>query len=241
MAKEGRQAAAAAAESAGAALKRRREARGLSQDEVAAALGVSRSAVSHWETDRERPTAEEAAQLEELLGAARADGATLAGWLARARRAKGLTQEELAERTGLDAARVAALEVGKVLHPRRRTVKRLEAELGEAPKKALRRAQARVPGLGAVVEFDPHDPRDRPKGAGLFLLLDAAGRPIHVGHARRARKRLEALAGERWFARPMVDAAAFVEVEEEKEREKLAGLLLALLKTSIVVRTREEE
>ena len=231
------------ADSAGALLKRRREARGLSQGELADAVGVSRSAVSHWETDREQPTDEERAQLQSILGGAKEARTSLAAWIGQARRAKGLSVEALAKKTGIAVERLNALEVGRVTSPRHGTVARLSQVLGPAPKKALAKleVEAKVPGLGAVVEFDPHDPRDRPKAAGLYVLLDTSGRAIHVGHTKKLKKRIEALSAERWFVRPMVDAGAFVEIGAAGERERLAALLLKLLKTSIVVRTREKE
>ncbi|MBS2025749.1 MAG: helix-turn-helix domain-containing protein [Deltaproteobacteria bacterium] len=230
-------------ESVGAVIKRRRVARGLSQGELAEALGVSRSAVSHWETDREAPTDDERAGLEQILGGAKESQESLAAWLGQARRAKGLSLEQLAEKTGLTTERLHALEVGRVTSPRKATLSRLSKALGKAPKKAVHKMKhdAKVPGVGAVVEFDPHDAHDRPKGAGLYVLLDNNGRPIHVGHAKKLKKRLETLATERWFTRPMVDAGAFVQIASANERERLSSLMLKLLKTSIVVRTREQE
>lgn len=235
--------AASKMESAGALLRQRREARGLAQGELADAVGVSRSAVSHWETDREQPTVEEQGQLKAILGGAKEARASLAAWLGQARRARGLTPEGLAKKTGIAVERLHALEVGRVTSPRHATLARLSEVLGPPPKKALAKlkVEAKVKGLGAVVEFDPHDSRDRPKGAGLYVLLDTAGRAIHVGHTKKLKKRLELLSIERWFVRPMVDAGAFVEIGSASERERLAALLLKLLKTSIVVRIREKE
>lgn len=43
---------AAVAESVGGRIRAAREARGMTQDDLAAATGVSRSAVAQWETDR---------------------------------------------------------------------------------------------------------------------------------------------------------------------------------------------
>ena len=139
--------------------------------------------------------------------------------------------------------RLRALEVGRVTGARKATLARLAEALGPVPEKAVKKMkrEAKVRGLGAVVEFDPHDPHDLPSSAGLYVLFDGDGRPIHVGEAKKSGKRLLALSGERWFARPMVEAGAFLEVHGAGERERLASLLLKLLKASIVVRNREEE
>jgi transcriptional regulator with XRE-family HTH domain len=54
----------------GATLKRRRQAANVAQAELAAAVGVSRSTVSHWETDRATPSSAELRRIERALSTA---------------------------------------------------------------------------------------------------------------------------------------------------------------------------
>ena len=49
-------------------LKQIRESKGKSQKEIASALGVTESAVSHWENGRYLPTVDKLQQMAKILG-----------------------------------------------------------------------------------------------------------------------------------------------------------------------------
>ena len=49
-------------------LKNLREAKGISQKDFAVSLGVTESAVSHWESRRYLPTTDKLKQISEILG-----------------------------------------------------------------------------------------------------------------------------------------------------------------------------
>ena len=166
--------------------------------------------------------------------------ATLAAWVSEQRAGAKLALDALAEKTGLRPATVGSIEQGKAPWPRKRTRRKLEKVLGDLPAKTAARAkdQARVDGFGVLTDFNPHDPEDRPKAPGVFVLYDGASRPVHVGQSKNARKRLEALSAEAWFKAPTVEQAAFLEVDEGALREAVESLLVRTLRGALLVLTR---
>lgn len=165
---------------------------------------------------------------------------TIAAWVTAQRTGAKLALEALAKKAGLRAGAVGSIEEGQAPWPRKRTRRRLEKVLGELPYQTAARAkeQARVYGFGVLTDFDPHDPKDHPKEAGLFVLYDGASRPVHVGQSKNMRKRFEALSTEAWFKAPTVERAAFLVVDDGALREALASLLVRTLRGALLVRTR---
>lgn len=166
--------------------------------------------------------------------------ATVAAWVSEQRAGAKLALDALAAQAGLNPATVGSIEQGKAPWPRKRTRRRLEKVLGELPSRTAARAkqQARIDGFGVLTDFNPHDPEDRPKAAGVFVLYDGASRPVHVGQSKNARKRLEALSAEAWFKAPTVEQAAFLEVDEGALRDAVESLLVRTLRGALLVRTR---
>ncbi len=240
-------------------LIKRREAKGWSQGALARKAAVSRSAVSRWETGRGAPDEAQAARLEAALeDAAKAPKraskqaskrparsaprapATVAAWVSEQRAGARLALDALAKKAGLRPSTVGSIEQGKAPWPRKRTRRRLEKVLGALPARTAARAkdQARVDGFGVLTDFNPHDPEDRPKASGVFVLYDGASRPVHVGQSKSPRKRLGALSAEAWFKAPTVEQAAFLAVDEGALREALESLLVRTLRGALLVRTR---
>ena len=64
------------------------------------------------------------------IGQAGGDGAGLGGWLRQARAAAGMTQEELAEQSGVGLRTIGDLERGRTRTPYARSIRCLAAALG---------------------------------------------------------------------------------------------------------------
>ncbi|HEX6755733.1 MAG TPA: helix-turn-helix transcriptional regulator [Mycobacteriales bacterium] len=105
---------------------------------------------------------------------------SLVGVLADLRRRCGLTQEELAERSGLTARAISDLERGAVRRPRRTTVERLAAALGLAGAEADRFvALARGHSLGPVTPGDAvPEPAAAPLPRDLVRAFGREGRVV---------------------------------------------------------------
>ena len=148
-------------------IKLRRAANGLSQKELAEKMAVSQPLVSQWEGGRQKPNAEQIQKLDAILGdllapqAASADGdgtAPVGVWLSRTRVKRNLTVNELASQAGVSVATIYNLENGRAQNPHPRTIKALEAALGERLESEQQLKEAgKIKGLGEFVDFDPYD------------------------------------------------------------------------------------
>jgi transcriptional regulator with XRE-family HTH domain len=99
---------APAIETLGARLARLRRMQGLSKTEVADRLGISITAICHWEQDRSRPKAARLQSLSQLFGVSTADLLSDDGIAGRQNLA------DLVARTRAEIARVAGTNPSKV-------------------------------------------------------------------------------------------------------------------------------
>lgn len=135
--------------SAVAGLAQRRVEAGLTQAEVAEAVGVSQRVVSYWERGERRPSRHAARLLDRLFGLtppapAPADAAravveanrVTAARIRRRREARGWSQADLARAVGLDHSAVSRLESGDRT-PRLETLAAIAAAFGCRPSDLL--------------------------------------------------------------------------------------------------------
>jgi hypothetical protein len=45
-------------------------------------------------------------------------------------------------------------------------------------------------GIGELIEFNPHDPKDYPTVGGIYVLYDISDRPLYIGQGMSIDKRL---------------------------------------------------
>jgi DNA-binding XRE family transcriptional regulator len=105
--------------------------RGMTIDQLAKAVGRSRSAVIDWESDRRLPLASSWKQIRAVLG--RIPGGlphNLGKSVLDFRERSGLTQVELAKQLRVSKSTIANLEHGRKL-PKRTTLRKLCALVGE--------------------------------------------------------------------------------------------------------------
>ena len=120
-------------------VRERRNSNGLSQMELANKMDVSQSLVSQWELGRQKPNKDQVARLQSILGGiAEADGAAsvepesaVRAWLSKARLNRNLTVNELANKSGVSPAAIYSIEKGRAENPHPKTIKALEAALGD--------------------------------------------------------------------------------------------------------------
>jgi len=97
-------------------LRKLRLSRGLSQKEVADAIGVSQNAVSQWESGNRTPTLDLIIQLADLLKCTTddlLDKQAEPNNLLKLRKKKGVTQKEVAEAIGITPVQYGYMESGK--------------------------------------------------------------------------------------------------------------------------------
>ncbi len=241
----------------GPSVKKYRVRLGITQAELGQKLSpkVSPATVSHWETEHASPSEEQRAQVREILGQisndSEAKGEAASGdeespespsaigtWLNKHRLKQGLSVPELAHKAGLSAVAVYAIESGRSQNPQRKTVAKLEHALSiqlsfEVKKEA--KDEATIEGVGEWFNFDPHSQADWPVEAGIYVLYDISDRPIYVGQGQNNSKRLGDHSDRFWFKQPIVQNAAYVEIQDKKLREQIEKVLIKFLKSNAVL------
>lgn len=235
-------------------IKRARLSSGLTQAEVAARIGVTPRTVSNWERGESTPQARYVEQLEQFLGnvtpvggedPSSDDGPSPFGaWVSRVRTEKGLTRTELAHRADVSQMTVYNLETGRISNPHEKTRARLTSALGEsAPQDAVdaTEREATIEGIGALVDFDPHDPQDCPEGSGVYVFYDISERPIYVGESGNMARRIRDHYEKFWFRAPIVQRGAYITVTNASLRSQIERVLIRFLKSNAVINRQHVE
>jgi transcriptional regulator with XRE-family HTH domain len=176
-------------------------------------------------------------------GAGGAPGTNYGEWFNAVRVAKGLTRPDLAAASGVSAIQVCNIETGWTENPRESTRKKLESALGIAAPEAVVDAveqEAEIGGLGALIDFDPHDENDYPNEPGVYVFYDISDRPIYVGESGDIRKRIRGDHTEKfWYRTPVVEKASYVRVDDQILRRQLESTLIKFLKSNAVINRQQ--
>ncbi len=216
---------------------------GLSQQELADKVGLSQPLISQWELGRSKPDAAQIAELEAVLGGITKEedssGQSLpvvSVWLARALSKKNLTANELSRKSGVSAPTIYNLLNGGAQNPQQRTLRRLEAALGESFERTEQEKESfEVRGIGELIDFNPHDPTDKPNKPGVYVFYDISGRPIYVGKATNIAERVDDHKEKFWFKQPIVQSAAYIEIKDKTLRDQVETVLIQFLKNNAVI------
>jgi transcriptional regulator with XRE-family HTH domain len=234
-----------------ARLKTARLAEGLSQIELASKVGVAQPTVSTWERGVAEPGVAQLAKVEKVLGSlsegpsnTQADGAeqtdssAFGAWLRKTRTKAGMSVPELASASAVSTVAIYNIESGKSVNPQDATRRRLEAALGsEVPADVKTEAAEEqvIQGLGSLIDFDPHDEKDRPAVPGVYVFYDVSERPVYVGKSQNIAKRVGEHTEAFWFKDPIVRNAAYIEIGDENLRHQVEQVLIRFLKSNAVI------
>lgn len=229
----------------------------MTQADLGEKVGVTQATICNWEIEKIAPTKEQKSELKKILGGFSSHGGAnqsesqdpegptpLSGWLAKTRIEKKLSVSELADAAGVSVPAIYNIESGRILNPRDETIRRLEKALGkDIPREAKEeiREEAKIEGVGELIDFDPHSDEDLPGVAGIYVLYDISQRPIYVGQGTDIRNRIRSHRNKFWFKQPIVQYAAYVKIEEKGLREKVETLLIRFLKSNAVINKQNVE
>ncbi|MGJ0394346.1 MAG: helix-turn-helix domain-containing protein [Methylocystis sp.] len=229
-------------------VRKARLAAGLSQTELAEKVGVTQPAVWNWEAGNTEPREPQRKALEKVLGLGRSDpignGSTISPanafgvWLVRSRVEADMSVPELSAASGVSTVGIYNIESGKSLNPRSETRKKLADALNTKIPDDVERVseeEQEIEGLGALSDFDPYDPQDRPTDAGVYVFYDISDRPVYIGKAQNIKKRIEDHQEKFWFKQPIVHHAAFIRISNEKLRHQIEQTLIRFLKSNAVI------
>jgi len=86
-----------------------------------------------------------------------------------------------------------------------------------------------VPGIGELVDFNPHDPADHPNKPGVYVFYDISGRPIYVGKANDIADRVDDHKEKFWFKQPIVETVLHLPVSISTIRPSCSDRVAAKL------------
>lgn len=223
---------------------RRRDA-GMSQQRLADAVGVSQPYISMWERGQQLPSPAHQKALNDVLGVPESDESALDSvvsefgvWLAEERSKRRWSVPQLAKITGLSSVALYMIESGRTANPRAETRQRISIALGAAvPAEVveLTEEQTEIPGLGSLVDFDPHDDSDRPTESGVYVFYDVSDHPLYVGRSDNIRRRVREHQDKFWFKAPIVQSASYVRVDDDQLRTQVEQVLIRFLKSNAVL------
>lgn len=233
-------------------IKTGRQQNGLTQGELAKKFGVSQATVSNWEAGKQIPDSGQVEKLQTILGlslgASQADAgraeipSSIGVWLSREREKAEFTISELASKAGVSLPTIYSIESGKARNPRQRTIRLLEEALGKRLDPEYQREleqSGRIEGLGNFADFNPHDDKEWPDEAGVYVFYDIADRPIYVGQGKSIAVRIKDHQEKFWFKRPIVERASYIPVAEERLRKQIESLLIKFLKSNAVLNKQQ--
>jgi hypothetical protein len=90
-------------------------------------------------------------------------------------------------------------------------------------------------GIGELIEFNPHDPKDYPTVGGIYVLYDISDRPLYIGQGMSIGKRLRNHNDKFWFNPPIVQTASYVQIDEKPLRERMEAVLIKFLNSNAVI------
>ncbi len=243
----------AVAEGLGLLIRRARQKEGLSQAALAERIGVTQGAIAAWEQGRTKPTKVNRRKIEHILGPlsvnkARSrrrvvegdtlDPSSFGTWLREQRGRTGFSARELARRAQVSSLTIYNIEGGRIQNPQAATRDRLAAALGATvPDQVVSETikSQDVEGLGSLTDFQPHNKKDWPACAGVYVLYDNVERPMYVGKAENISLRLRTHEEKFWYKRPIVEFASYIEVKDKVLRHQLEQVLIKFLKSAAVI------
>lgn len=226
-------------------IRRLRTESGYSQTWLANQLKVSQGAISNWESGKSVPSPEQVSKLQDILGPTGSlRGPDLAvdpygQWLTATREKAAVSRADLAKKAGISLAQIYNIETGRTTNPRMSTRTKIETALSAKPPPAVVKAtaaEAEIPGLGQLMDFDPHDESDYPPDPGVYVFYDVSERPIYVGQSKNIKKRIrEGHTDKFWYRTPIVSKASYVRVEDAALRKQLESTLIKFMKSNAVI------
>lgn len=179
---------------------------GLNQEALAQRAGVTQATISNIETGRSRNP--HAVTWGSIVAALRPKASVVAA--------------ESADREKGAAAAPAETQ---------NTSEKAAAELAKTASE-----EARIEGIGELVDFEPHDDDKLPAEPGVYIFYDVTDRPTYIGQSKNIRTRIRGKHDEKfWYREPIVNTAAYIRIEDEMQRKQIEKLLITVLRSHALI------
>jgi transcriptional regulator with XRE-family HTH domain len=245
----------------GQRLRRARQREGLTQQDLADKLGVLQATISNWETGSPFKKASRD-KIEEILGPltnkkqlesragqtqsvpAESDISSFGSWVRENRNKLSLSVPELAKKAKISAVAIYNIENGKIKNPQSATRNKLAAAFNQTvPTDVVEETESEqsIEGLGSLRDFDPYDESEWPESPGVYVLYDVTQRPVYVGKGKKIATRLKAHEKQKFWIKPIVYYASYIEVKDDTMRHQLEQVLIKFLKSNAVINVQSVE
>ncbi len=161
---------------------------------------------------------------------------SLAYWVKQTRKKDKISIKQLASKSGLFVGGIKAIERGE--SPRNTSqIAKLEMALGDkAPSKTSETSiNSVIPGVGALIDFNPHNIDERPLCSGIYVFYDISDRPIYIGESKNIRQRIKQHEEKFWFKQPLVEYAAYIDIKDDKLRKGIEQILINFMRSNAVL------
>lgn len=238
----------------GERLRRARQREGLTQQELADKIGAHGPKISNWETGVGSFSKATRDKIEEILGpltkkkhgasglktvvAIEDDTSSFGSWVRENRIKASLTVPELAKKAGMSAVAIYNIENGKIKNPQSSTRNKLSVAFNEQiPANVVQETEEEqnIEGIGTLRDFAPNDESEWPQCPGVYVLYDATQRPVYVGKAKTIAARLKVHEKQKFWIKPIVQYASYIEVKDQMLRHQLEQVLIKFLKANALL------
>ena len=217
----------------------------LSQEDFGNLLGVSGSSVSMLERGETSPLdiSKDDHDYHAWAAILSGDKAKLknlpnpiACWVKQERKKSKISISQLASKSGLATHEIKAIERGESAK-NTSIISKLEMVIGnKAPSNTSEiTLNNTIPGVGALVDFNPHNIDERPLCSGIYVFYDISDRPIYVGESKNNRNRIKQHEEKFWFKSPLVEHAAYIDIKDDKLRKGIEQILINFLRSNAVL------
>lgn len=244
----------------GQRLRRARQREGLTQQHLADKLGVTQATIANWEAGS--PFTSSRSRIEKILGPltnkkqlqsdeggtqsapVESDISSFGSWVRENRNKLSLSVPELAQKAKISAVAIYNIENGKIKNPQTATRNKLASAFNATvPSDVVEETEGEqsIEGLGSLRDFDPYDESEWPQSPGVYVLYDVTERPVYVGKGQKIATRLAAHEKQKFWIKPIVYYASYIEVKDAKMRHQLEQVLIKFLKSNAVINVQSVE
>jgi transcriptional regulator with XRE-family HTH domain len=207
----------------GQRLRKARQSGGLTQQALADRLGVTQPLVAHWESGK-TAFSKYREQIETILGpltnktqpasaVATSEVSSFGDWVRENKDKAGLSVPELAKKADISTVAIYNILNGKIKNPQSSTRNRLAAAFNaDIPSDIVEATEEEqnIEGLGSLTDFNPHEEREWPQCAGIYVLYDNTERPVYVGKGKKIATRLKVHEKQKFWIEPLVTYASYI-------------------------------
>lgn len=165
-------------------------------------------------------------------------GGSFSRWLKRTIEKSEMSLATIAESSGVSYQTISKIINGSTPNPQASTKERLASALHQKIPKQVQDSSSSetfVEGLGDLADFNPYETSELPNCGGVYVFYDISNRPIYIGKSSNIAGRVKSHSDKFWFKPPIVTAASYIKVDDDKLRTQIEQILIKFLRNNAVI------